>query len=131
MAVWYCWRCYAKQPVERVDRCLQCGGLPQAPPGATFSDKLLWALGHPLVERRVIAARALGERVEPRALQPLRAMAADPDPYLATAAVRALAHYSHDEVMGCLQAVAQDGPAPARRAARCVLLAGLNRSCDH
>jgi HEAT repeat protein len=66
----------------------------------------------------VIAAAALGERQEPRALVPLKAMASDPDPYLAAAAVRALAHYSDGEVMDNLQMVAEHGPAPARRVAR-------------
>lgn len=88
------------------------------PAGTPFLDKLLWALGHPLVERRIVAAAALGEHRDPRALEPLKLMAHDPDPYLAAAAVRALAHYPFADVATTLQELAQLGPVPARRAAQ-------------
>jgi HEAT repeat protein len=126
-ATWYCWHCYAKQDREPSERCSQCGGSPRAPADATFSDKLLWALGHPLVERRVIAAAALGERQEPRALARLKAMAADPDPYLALAAVRALAYYPEEDVVVTMRDVAEHGPAPARRVAREVMASQCDR----
>ncbi len=116
----YCWWCYA--PQDRAETgdlpCPQCGRPPTEPAGTSFTDKLLWALQHPLVERRVIAAGTLGKHAEPRALQPLRVMARDPDPYLAAAAINALAHYRFRDVGRTLLAVARAGPAPARRAAR-------------
>lgn len=115
----YCWRCFAKQPVDAspADRCPRCGQLPDAPAGTTYTDKLLWSLSHPLVERRVIAATALGSRGERRALDPLRSMAFDDDPYLAAAAVIALAQFPRADGEAVLRRVAENGPAPARRAA--------------
>lgn len=67
------------------------------------------------------AVRALGERAEPRALDPLLTMAHDPDPYLAAAAVHALAHFGFADVRPTLREVARLGPAPARRASSRVL----------
>jgi HEAT repeat protein len=118
---WYCWRCYAKLAGAPSERCRQCGGSAQAPASATYTDKLLWALNHPPMERRVVAAAALAEQQEARALMPLKAMAANPDPYLALAAVRALSHFPEADVMATLRGVARHGPAPARRAARRII----------
>lgn len=122
----YCWQCYGKQPPESDSSapCPRCGQSPQEPPGTGYSDRLLWALSHPLVERRIIAAGALADRGEPRAIAPLQDMAHDDDPYLAAAAVRALAQYPPEISEPTLRDVAARGPAPARRAAEQALQGG-------
>jgi hypothetical protein len=119
----YCWRCYARQPVDAAAGawCVRCGESTAEPAGTSWTDKLLWALSHPLVERRIIAARSLARLGERRAVAPLSAMARGPDPYLAAAAVRALEVFDEPAVDDVLQAVAREGPAPARRAAQEVL----------
>lgn len=133
----YCWHCFAAQPgdVTTDTACPKCGRSPAAPDGATYADKLLWSLGHPLVERRIIAAAALAERREPRAVAPLRNMAYDDDPYLAAAAIQALARYPREKTADILEAVAARGPAPARHAARSVLgghpAGGHSKGCTY
>lgn len=116
----YCWHCYAEQPrdAENADRCPRCGRSPQEPGGTTYDDKLLWSLSHPLVERRMIGAAALADRHEARAIPVLRAMAHEQDPYLAAAAVRALAHFPPELWIATARDVAAHGPAPARLAAQ-------------
>jgi hypothetical protein len=124
---YYCWHCYAKNERPR-GTCLQCGSEIASPAGTTFDDRLVWALGHPLVERRMVAARALGRRHVGRARQPLRRLVvAAADPYLAAAALEALVELdgadAHRELVDRL---AGSGPAPLRRAAR--ELAGRRRT---
>lgn len=118
-ATGYCWHCYARQPAgicaDAV--CPRCRQLISAPADTTYVDKLLWSLSHPLVERRIIAAGVLAGRGERRALTPLRQMAHDQDPYLATAAVNALARYPIADTSEVLREIAAHGPAPARYAA--------------
>jgi HEAT repeat protein len=70
------------------------------------------------MERRIIAAQALGDRGEPRALAPLRDMTADDDPYLAAAAVRALVRYDNPDLRACLLELGRTGPASVRQAVR-------------
>jgi hypothetical protein len=48
-------------------------------------------------------------------------MAHDPHPYLATAAIQALAHFGSAEVASTLLDVARRGPVPALRAAHAAL----------
>lgn len=112
----YCWSCYARLDGEPPQVCPVCGGPVQPPPGLGFADLLLWALHHPLVGRRAAAAAALARRGEPRALAPLMVMATDPDPYLAVAAVHALAAFDGPQVDALLDQLAQVGPAPVRHA---------------
>lgn len=118
--VHYCWACYARVE-SATGRCPACGGSIQAPEEASHADKLLWALRHPLVERRVVAARALAERGERRAVGSLAAMAEDPDPYLAAAAVSALGRLDPKAAGPLLRRLADEGPAPVRFAARVAL----------
>jgi len=52
---------------------------------------LLWSLGHPVVDQRMIAAQVLGQRREVRARTALRELALGrADPYLAATALAAL-----------------------------------------
>ncbi len=54
----YCWHCYAANPVP-VGRCAECGGAIEQPAGITYSEQLIWALGHRLAGTQMIAAQAL------------------------------------------------------------------------
>lgn len=86
---YYCWYCRAKNERLR-GRCRECGREIAAPEGTPFDELLLWALDHPLVERRMVAVRALARRRVERAREPLRALTSDADAYLAAAALDAL-----------------------------------------
>jgi hypothetical protein len=86
---YYCWRCYATNPVP-VGRCRSCGGQIDQPATATWTDQLIWALGHPLPGTQMIAAQILGQRREIRAAEPLRALVDSADPYLAAQALQSL-----------------------------------------
>jgi HEAT repeats len=85
----YCWRCYAANPVP-AGRCTECGGAIEQPAGVTYSEQLIWALGHRLAGTQMIAAEVLGELREPAAEGPLRTLVADGDPYLAARALQSL-----------------------------------------
>lgn len=92
------------------------------PPGTTYVDQLLWALEHPLPERRLVAARVLGQRGEPRAATPLRSLVTNSDPYLAATALHALAQICGvDQIRDVLREQQRSGPAPVRAAARAAL----------
>ena len=61
----------------------------EGPPGLSFDDQLVWALGHPDGDRAVLAAQTLGARRVVAALPALqRVVDEDRDPYLAVAALR-------------------------------------------
>ncbi|MGO9882600.1 MAG: HEAT repeat domain-containing protein [Solirubrobacteraceae bacterium] len=85
----YCWRCYATNP-EPAGLCRSCGGPIEQPATATWTDQLIWALGHPLPGRQMIAAQVLGQRREIRAAEPLRELVDKADPYLAAQALQSL-----------------------------------------
>lgn len=70
--------------------CAECGAEVQRPAEATYVDQLIWALGHPLPGRQMIAAQILGQRRERAAERPLRALVADADPFLAAQALDSL-----------------------------------------
>jgi len=114
----FCWHCYAQN--ERPDGlCARCGEEIAEPADTTFDDRLLWALRHPIPERRMVAVRALARRRAGRAREPLHELAtrAD-DPYLAAAALEALVELDGIEPHRALVAgLARQGPAPVRRVA--------------
>lgn len=89
MLSYYCWRCYGKNP-RQSGSCAHCTGEIAAPEGTPFDDRLLWALDHPLPERRLTAAQALGRRGVTRARHRLRELVSAADPYLAATALEAL-----------------------------------------
>lgn len=89
------------------------------PSGDIVRRPLLWALDHPLPDRRMLAAELLGRRRENRAVTPLLALALDPsDPFLAAEAVRSVVAITGvDAVRTTLERLAREGPVPARREA--------------
>lgn len=118
MAVLYCWSCRAAVHTDH-GRCPACGGEIAPPPGTGYTDALVWALDHPLAERRILAANILGTRGDPRAATPLRRLAdASDDPYLAAAALQAAVRIDGpDASRALLRRLARDGPAPVRAVA--------------
>lgn len=118
MATFYCWSCRAAVQDDH-GRCPDCGGEIAPPPGTGYTDALVWALDHPLAERRITAANILGTRRDPRAAAPLRRLAEhSDDPYLAAAALQAAVRIDGPAASRqLLQRLARDGPAPARAVA--------------
>jgi hypothetical protein len=115
----YCWRCYATNP-EPVGPCRSCGGPIEQPASATWTDQLIWALGHPLPGRQMIAAQVLGQRREIRAAAPLRVLVGNADPYLAAQALQSLVLILGADAIGdMLNELARTGaPAVSRVAQR-------------
>ncbi len=115
----YCWWCYAPNTAPR-GSCAACGQDIAAPVETTYVDALLWALRHPVVERRMIAARVLGERREPRAREALRELATqEEDPYLAAEALHALFTIDGVDVHRNLaERLARHGPPAVRAVAK-------------
>jgi HEAT repeats len=84
----WCHFCYGVNP-SASDPCVRCGRPVEGPPGLTFDDQLMGALGHPDGDRAVLAAQTLGSRRVRAALPALRRVVdEDRDPYLAVAALR-------------------------------------------
>jgi HEAT repeat protein len=118
MLTYYCWHCYGKNRLA-AGACEHCGEQIAAPPGTSFDDLLLWALRHPLAERRTAAVQALGKRRVEAASERLRRLVSDPDPYLAAAALEALVQIDGAEPHArLLDSLREDGPPPVRAAAR-------------
>jgi HEAT repeats len=115
LLTYYCWHCYGTNR-EASGACRECGQEIGAPAGTTFDDRLLWALGHPLAERRMAAALALGKRRLARASGPLRDLVDDPDPYLAAVALEALVEIDGAETHDALLAELRGSAPPAVRA---------------
>lgn len=121
MLTYYCWRCYGQNPHAR-GRCAHCGEESAPPEGVSFDERLLWALDHPLPERRLTAARTLGRRRLEAARPRLRELVSDPDPYLAAAALEALVTIDgSEEHRALLDEARGGGSAPVRAAARRLL----------
>jgi len=79
----------------------------------------MWALHHPLAERRMIAVHAIGQRRLARARGELRALASDGDPYLAAAALEALIALDGTEAHhDLIDRLRRSGAAPVRAVAR-------------
>ena len=115
----YCWSCYAAVAAA-AGLCPHCGGRMEAPPGTGYADRLLWALDHPLVERRMVAIQVLAARREVRAVDRLTRLArSHRDPYLAAAAVAAVVSIAGEQASADLLAeLAEHAPAPVRRTVR-------------
>jgi HEAT repeat protein len=122
MPTFYCWHCYREvsgdEPV-----CPRCGQDTRPPDGTGYTQRLIWALHHPLPDRRLLAAQTLGPRRDPAAIPALRELTADPDPYLAAAALRSLAAVAGlDTVADLVGELAEHADAaPVRAAARDLL----------
>jgi HEAT repeat protein len=87
MPIFYCWHCYHKLPVDQ-PVCPRCRQDSRPPDGTDYTHRLIWALRHPLPDRRLLAAQTLGPRGDPAAIPALRELITDPDPYVAAAALR-------------------------------------------
>lgn len=114
----YCWHCYGANS-QPTGPCSECGRSIEQPQDATWTDQLIWALGHPIPQTRMIAAQVLGQLQEPAAERPFRTLVRDRDPYLAAQALHSLVSIVgvaalKDEV---LEPLAQTGPPPVRRIA--------------
>jgi len=108
----YCWHCYGVN-VRSSGLCTECGQAIEAPAEASYEDRLIWALGHPLPGRQMIAAQVLGELREPAAEAPLRTLVNAGDPFLGAQALRSLiAIVGVEHLRGLLERLAQTG-APA------------------
>jgi len=115
---YFCWHCYGENRSES-GQCEHCQHEIASPQGTTFEDRLIWALRHPLTERRMVAVRAIGTRRLTRARQELRTLVSDQDPYLAAAALEALVEMdgreAHHDLVDQLR---RSGAAPVRAVAR-------------
>jgi HEAT repeats len=100
----WCHSCYAVNP-RPSGPCARCGRPVEGPPGLSFDDQLVWALGHPDGDRAVLAAQTLGARHVRAALPALRqAVVEHRDPYLAVAALRsAIAIAGREELRNWLE----------------------------
>lgn len=122
-ATHYCWCCYSRADESGGGRCRRCGRPIEAPPEADYADRLVWALDHPLAERRMVAAQMLGQRREARATDRLYRLACSRhDPYLAATALWALVSITgRPACTDLLAELAQCGPAPVRQTVRDLL----------
>lgn len=86
--MYWCFCCYGLNR-EPHGRCVHCGGAIEHPPGLSYNDQLVWALGHPDGDRAALAAQTLGRRRICSALPALRKTVQEGhDPYVAAAALR-------------------------------------------
>jgi hypothetical protein len=121
MVTWFCPACHAMVSRD-ADRCPSCGADLAALDAEGIEAKLIRALRHVLPDRRVLAARALGRRRAVAALAVLAGIAeSDPDPYVAAAAVTALAEIGGDRAEALVERIAATGRAVPRAAARAAL----------
>jgi hypothetical protein len=119
---YFCWSCYQPSNVAS-GRCPSCGGSLQPADGADYTARLVWALHHPLADRRLLAARLLGQRGDRAAAEPLRRLVAeDPDPYTTAAALESLVTLTGvAESRSLLESCATQGAVPVRAVARWLL----------
>jgi hypothetical protein len=126
--VHYCWHCYAAN-ANPAAACQACGRPVETPGDATYAERLIWALGHPLPDTRMIAAEILGTRREPAAAPRLRQLVASDDPYLAAQALKSLvAIVGVDATRETLVELAHSGAPPVAAVASRALRAAQNRS---
>jgi hypothetical protein len=88
-ATHYCWHCYSVSR-QATGVCRVCGQSIESPPETSYAEQLIWALGHPLPGRQMIAAQILGDRRETAAARPLRGLVECGDPFLAAQALHSL-----------------------------------------
>lgn len=113
----YCWHCHSANAQAR-GSCVACGQPIEQPPGTSYVDQLIWALGHPLPGTQMVAAQILGERREPAAEAPLRALAVQGDPFLAAQALQSLVSIvGVDGARDLLEPLARSGAPAVQRVA--------------
>ena len=115
---WFCPNCwYEVTPDERT--CPHCASDLAKLHRVDYESKLIQALDHRLADRRLIAARVLGQIGGTRAVRALIKLAQrDGDPYASAEAVRALACIGGSEATAYLQKAAQHRSVVVRHAAR-------------
>ncbi len=88
--MFWCFHCYALND-HRAGPCRACG-LPVEPPAdISWTESLIWALGHPDGDRAVLAARTLGRLRARESVPALRAAAeGGKDIYVRAAALESL-----------------------------------------
>jgi len=121
MSDWFCPLCSAE--VQRsIIACPVCGADLKATDAASYEQKLIWALDHRLPDRRLMAARILGERRSRAAATRLTELVGeDVDPYLKAEAIRALGCLGDPEALQVVRDAAVHGVAIVRAAAREIL----------
>ncbi len=122
MPTLYCWNCYHQVAAEQ-EPCPHCGQPSGPPAGTGCTQRLISTLHHPLPDRRLLAARTLGERRDPTAVPPLRHLVDDPDLYVAAAGLTSLVTIAGLDGVGDLVRHLADhaDAAPVRTAARQLL----------
>lgn len=114
---WFCPSCFAEVP-ETAATCLHCGA-DLLGWSRDFEAALVGALHHPMHDRRLMAARILGQRRAVAAVPALISVADDSrDPYLAAEAVRALVAIGTPDGLAVAHHLASNGPVVAKAAAR-------------
>lgn len=89
-ALFWCYHCYAVNN-HPTGPCDVCGQPVEAPAELSWTESLVWALGHPDGDRAVQAARTLGRLRARESIHALRAAAeSGKDVYLRAAALRSL-----------------------------------------
>jgi hypothetical protein len=120
MVQWYCPDCFAEVE-QQTAGCPRCGADLTSPAG-DFEEQLIRALGHPLPDRRLLAAQVLGQRGARRAVPRLiRIVDESDDPYLVAEATVALARIGDPAGLAVVDRMARVRPAVARAAARTAL----------
>lgn len=115
MITWFCPECFAEVD-PKAERCPSCGASTEAD-DRTYEQKLVRALNHHLSDRRLLAARILGERRSRAAVSRLAEAATDlADPYVAAEAARSLALIDPDHPV--VEWLREAGPVLARTAVR-------------
>jgi hypothetical protein len=88
--IYYCFHCYGRND-RPSGTCVHCGREIAVPAGASYDERLIWALRHPDPDRAGVAAGILGERRAVVAVPALRCVVRDPpDAYVAARALQSL-----------------------------------------
>lgn len=98
MAIFFCPNCW--QEIDSgCEKCPQCGFFLAEYDLLTFEEKLLGALHHPVYERRVMAARILGNLHSSRAIEVFKGIlsSTSTDYYFARAILEAIDQIDHPE----------------------------------
>lgn len=99
--------------------CTSCGASLRGPEGETYVDKLIWALYHPEAANALRAATILGELKAAEAVEGLQGVLgkADADPYVKSAAVRALGDIGDERARRTVIEALEHAPISVRLAA--------------
>lgn len=117
-ATWFCPDCWQEVTPDQ-QTCPHCGSDLAGQQRADYETKLIRALEHRMADRRLVAARVLGQIGGIRAVRALIKLAErDGDPYASAEAVRSLARIGGQEAKAYLRKASQHQSAVVRDAAR-------------